>query len=322
MRSLRIAIAALAVAVTGVAPAVAATPTVQFSIFARTNLRLTDIVWTGRQFLYVDNTTSRVAAAGPSGMPLMPFAAMPRQVEETRCVVSSGAHGFSAGDLYCHSPDNKIYRISPDGKTVALFASLGQLPRSDGALAFDTVGAFGYGLIAATGRSGGKTPSGGVVFAVDATGKVRHIGAYQNPGGADEIAVAPAGFGSAGGQVLIAVDAGSSGSLVAIDASGTARTLLQLPDGPNPIMVLAPGQTPPAGPAKPGVYVTDTLSRAVYFAPAETFAPYQGAVLAGSELRGLFWIIRPNGNGFQALTLPTNLKAAHYNFEAGIYVSG
>jgi hypothetical protein len=322
MRSLGMAIAALAVAVAGAAPAAAAPPVVQFSVFARTNLRLTDIVWTGRQFLYVENTTNRVAAAGPSGTPLTPFTAMPRQVEETRCAVAPGGHGFVAGDLYCHSPDNKIYRISPDGKTVTVFASLGRLPRSDGALAFDMAGAFGYRLLAATGRSGGKTPSGGAVFAVDGAGKVRRIGAYQNPGGADEIAVAPAGFGSAGGQVLIAVDAGSSGSLVAMDASGAARTLLQLPDGPNPIMVLAPGQTPPAGQARPGVYVTDTLTRAVYFAPAATFAPYQGAVLVGSELRGLFWIIRPKGNGFQAITLPTNLKAAHYNFEGGIYISG
>src|SRR5947208_4997228 len=215
MRSLGMVTAALVLAAVVTTAAGAGVPTVHFRVFARTGLRLTDIVWTGRQFLYVDNTTNRVAAAGPSGMPLRPFAQMPRQVEETRCSPSPGAHGFAAGDLYCHSPDNKIYRISPDGKTVTVFAVLPHSPRSDGALTFDTAGAFGYALIAATGRSGAATPAGGSVLAIDPAGKVRRIGRYQNPGGADEIAVAPAGFGSASGHLLLAVDAGKSGSLVA-----------------------------------------------------------------------------------------------------------
>ena len=120
MRSLRTVIGTLAVAAGVTTAAGASAPTVHFHVFARTGLRLTDVVWTGRQFLYVDNTTNRVAAAGPSGMPLRPFAQMPRQVEETRCRLSPGAHGFAAGDLYCHSPDNKIYRISPNGKTVTV----------------------------------------------------------------------------------------------------------------------------------------------------------------------------------------------------------
>ena len=235
---------------------------------------------TGRQFLYVDDTTNRVAAAGPSGMPLTPFAQMPRQVEETRCSPSPGAHGFAAGDLYCHSPDNKIYRISPDGKTVTVFAVLPHSPRSDGALTFDTGGAFGYALLAATGRSGAATPAGGSVFAIDPAGKVRRIGRYDTPGGADEIAVAPRRFGSAAGHLLLAVDAGKSGSLVAMDARGQARTLLTLPDGPNPLAVLVPGRTPRAGAAQAGLYVTDTLSRAVFFVPASELVANHPAAVA------------------------------------------
>src|SRR5690348_4940660 len=84
----------------------------RFRVFAQTRLRLTDILWTGHQFLYIDNTTNRVAASGPSGAPLHPFAAMPRQVEETRCQMAPGTHGFTGDDLYCHAPDNTIYRIS------------------------------------------------------------------------------------------------------------------------------------------------------------------------------------------------------------------
>ncbi len=300
---------------------IGATSALHFRVFARTNLRLTDVVWTGARFLYVDNTTNRVAAAGPSGSPLTPFAAMPRQVEETRCSPSPEAHGFAAGDIYCHSPDNKIYRLSSDGKRVTVFATLPHVARSDGALTFDTVGAFGYSLLAATGRSGSASP-GGAVFAIDPTGKVRRVGAYHNPGGADEIAVAPASFGSAGGQALLTVDAGKSGSMVAMDAHGRARTLLSFPDGPNPIVALTPGQAPRAGSALPGLYVADTLSRAVFVAPAAELAPYRGDVVVGSELRGLFWAVRPRGQGFSAMELPTTLHGKAYNLEDAVYVAG
>jgi hypothetical protein len=254
-------------------------------------------------------------------MPLTPFATMPRQVEETRCRLSPGAHGFAAGDIYCHSPDNKIYRISSDGKTVTVFATLPHSLRSDGALTFDTVGGFGYALIAATGRSGGTAAKGGNIFAIDPAGTVRLVGSYHNPGGADEVAIAPAGFGSAAGQVLLPIDAGKTGSLVAMDAHGGIRTLLTLPDGPNPIAVLTPGQTPAAGAAQAGLYVTDTLSRDVFFVPSAELAPFTGDVVIGSELRGLFWVVQPHGSGFAAIALQTNLDGKHYNFEGATYVA-
>lgn len=315
---------ALAVVTTAAAPAPAPAPPVPVRVFAHTSLRLTDVAWTGRQFLYVENTTNRIAAAGPSGTPLRPFAKLPRQVEETRCVVALGGHGFAAGDLYCHAPDNTIYRLSANGKRVAVFATLPHAPRSDGALTFDTVGTFGYALLVATGRSGGATARGGMVYAIDAAGRGRAIGRYHNPGGADEIAVAPGHLGTASGQLLLAVDAGTGGSLVAMDARGRTRTLLTLPDGPNPLVVLAPGQTPPAGAARAGLYVADTLSRDVYLAPAVALRPYAGAVLVGSELRGLFWVLRPRGRGFVALPLATTLTGAQhrkYNLEGAVYIA-
>jgi hypothetical protein len=322
MHALKIAVASLVLTAltttgTGAGPA-----TVHFTILARTGVRLTDVVWTGRQFLYIENTTSRILAAPAKGMPYSLFAQLPRQVEEMRCLPAIGGHGFAAGDVYCHSPDNKIYRVSADGKTITRIATLPHVVRSDGALTFDSVGAFGYDLVAATGRSGGTTSRGGSVFAIDPHGSVRRIGTYNNPGGADEIAIAPSHFGSASGQVLLTVDAGKSGTLVAMNAHGRARVLARLPDGPNPIAVLGPGQGPPAGAAAPGLYVSDTLSRAIYFAPAAELTPFAGSVVVGSELRGLFWVIRPSGGTFSVTKLATNLTGKHYNLEGADYIAG
>jgi hypothetical protein len=321
MRWLRALIGVLVLAAVVAPAAGGAAPIVRFRLFARTGLRLTDIAWTGRQFLYVENTTNRVWAAGPAGRPIAPFATMPRQVEETRCRLSPGAHGFPAGDTFCHSPDNTIYRISPDGREVSVFATLPRSARSDGALAFDTVGAFAYALIAVTGRSGAPAPRGGSAFAIAPTGVVRRIGSYDTPGGADEATVAPPGFGTAAGQLLLAVDAGKGGSLVAMDPRGRTRTLVTLPDGPNPIAVLAPGQAGAAGAAQAGLYVTDTLSRAVFFAPAAALAPLAGNVVLGSELLGHFWTVRPRGAGFAAVAVPTNLTGTKYNLEGAVYIA-
>jgi hypothetical protein len=322
MKVFRVIVGTLVAASLLAATASAGGPALRFRVFAGTNIRLTDIVWTGRQFLYIENTTSRIDAAGPSGMPPSTFARMPREVEETRCVVAPGGHGFPLGDLYCHSPVNTIYRITSDGKKVTAFATLPHSARSDGALTFDTAGSFGFGLVAATGRSGGTTQPGGTVFRIDHTGAVHRIGSYSASGGADEIAIAPSRFGSASGQVLLTVDAGKRGSLVAMDSHGHARTLLQLSDGPNPIVSLVQGQTPGAGAARMGLYVTDTLLHAVFFVAGADLKPYAGAVLVGSELRGLFWVVRPKSQGFAAQRLSTNLAGKKYNLEGAIYVAG
>ena len=304
------------------AVAAAGVPPAPLGVYARTGLRLTDIVWTGRQFLYIENTTNRIAAAGPAGTPLTPFATLPRQVEETRCRLSPGAHGFAAGALYCHTPDNRIYRIAAGGALVTLLATLPTTARSDGALDFDTTGAFGYALLAATGRSGAATPRGGSVYAISGAGVVRRIGGYAAPGGADEVVVAPPGFGAAAGQAVLAVDAGRRGSLVAMDAQGHTRTLLTLPDGPNPLVALTAGSPPPTGGPPPGLYLTDTLSRNVFRVPATALRRYAGAVLVGSELRGLVWIVRPSGRGFTALPLAAGPAGQKYNLEGAVYIPG
>jgi len=316
---------ALAALVGTAATAVGAPPKpLQVEVFADTGIALSDVVWTGTQFLYVENTTNAVYAAGPSGLPARSFASMPSEPEETRCRLSPGSHGFAPGDVYCHAPDNTVYRIAPDG-TRTTFAQLPDRATADGALAFDTVGRFGYALLAATGRSGAPEPSGGDVYAVSAGGAVRHLGSYPGPGGADEIAVAPVRFASAGGQLLLTVDAGSVGRIDLMDASGRVRTIASLPDGPNPIaLVPRPGPRRRAGAPPPGVYLTDTASGDVYLVPAAQLAPYAGDVLVASEMKGLFWVVRPrpHGRGLQTVRVPATLPAATYDLEGATSVGG
>jgi hypothetical protein len=302
-------------------PAASALKPLQFRVAVDTGIRLTDVLWTGSGFLYLENTTNTIWQSGPKGTATIRFASMPNQVEETRCRLSPGAHGFARGDIYCHAPDNTIYRISPDGSEVNVFARLPDQSVSDGALAFDTVGRFGYALIAATGRSGSAEPAGGEVYAVGANGDVRAIGTYAGPGGADGMTVSSRHFGAASGQVVLAVDAGSRGSIVLMNERGQTRTIASLPDGPNPIVVVGATPQQPRRRVAPGLYVTDTASHHVLFASATQLASYIGDAIVGSEIKGLFWVVRPRGRGYQTLQLPTNLPAGTYNLEGATYVT-
>src|SRR5579862_3577527 len=241
--------AIVAAAVCAGAAAAAPTPSLSFRVFAATGHGMDSIVWTGSRFLYVENTTNTVYSAPPAGLPIAPFASMPNESEETRCVLSPGTHGFPAGAIFCHAPDNRVYEISADGSSVKLFATVpvSVPPAADGALTFDTLGRFGYRLVAATGRSGAGQPPGGDVFTIGATGAVAKVGGYSGPGGADEVAIAPAGFGSVAGEALLAADPGAGGgAVVAMDAAGKTRDIATFSDGPNPLVPI-PKVSPSSG---------------------------------------------------------------------------
>jgi hypothetical protein len=311
---------AVALAMATVVPASSGPPALTFSIFVHTTQNMDSIVWTGSQFLYVQNTENTVWVAPPTGLPLRRFATMPRLVEETRCIRSPGSHGFPRRAIFCHSPDDKIYELPEGGGVARVFAALPVPPGtvSDGALAFDDVGTFGHRLVAATGRSGAGQALGGAVYTIDPSGRVRQVGTYSGPG-ADNVVIAPPGFGSAAGAALLAEDGGSGpADLVAMDARGATHVVVRLSSGLNPIVAL-PRATPRAGLPRSGLYVTDDETGNTYFAPAAELAPYAGDVLVGSELGGRFWIVEPHGSLFRAL--PVRHRAMHAkSLEAAIFV--
>jgi hypothetical protein len=291
----------------------------------KTTQKLDSVVWTGRQFLYVQNTKNALWAAPPAGRPLHRFATLPRRVEETRCILSPGREGFPPGAIFCHSPDNKIYEISSDGSKTGVFATLPARypPAADGALAFDGVGRFGHRLLAATGRSGGPRPAGGVVYAVDAHGRAQQVGRYAGPGGADELVIAPRQFGSVAGDALLTVDAGASGgAVVAVEPGGKTRTIATFLYGPNPIAPipsLARTTGTPRAPL-PGLYLNDDKTGYTYMAPGASLARYAGDVIVGTESpRALFWILKPRNHGFAEIPLPDNLPGGT-SLEQAIFV--
>jgi hypothetical protein len=296
-------------------------PSLQWRVFAYNVPKAVSIIWTGKQFLYVENTQNRIWKAPAAGGPITLFGKMPTIVEETRCVRSPGGHGFPPGAIFCHSPDHKIYEFSADGKRQTVFASLPTAypPADDGALVFDDVGHFGYRLIAATGRSGASQPAGGTVYAVNGKGQVQTIGTYPGPGGADEVAIAPPSFGDAGGEALLTVDAGTAGGqLVALAPDGAARSLVTFPDGPNPIVRLTPvtGRATAKKPAS-GLYLTNDLAGYVYYAPVSSLQSFKGDLLVGSEGKALFWIVEPRaGGGFATVPVASNLGQTTISLEA------
>jgi hypothetical protein len=315
----RIALVIAGLLVTAVpASGAAAGPSLHFTVFARTGLPLSQVRWDGREFLYISENTGQIAAADADGGNQRPFATFVPGGEETRCVPAP-AHFWPAG-IYCHTPDNRILRIGETGTPVTQLARLPLPGPSDGALAFDTTGRFGYALLAATGSS---SSDGGLVYAVHRNGTSTAVGPYPGPGGADELVIAPRRFGRASGRLLLAIDQdGVSGRVLAMDRNGAlVRVAARLGNGVNPIAVVAasPATRRPGAPAA-GLYLADTTSQHVFFASAADFGGWVGSVIVGTEKTGMFWLIRPNGKGFAAVPVHTDLPVTSYNLEGAAYV--
>jgi hypothetical protein len=122
-------------------------------------------------------------------------------------VVSPGLGGFQKNFVYAVQKQT-IYRIPPAGGAATAFVTLPAINNSETSLTFDTVGTFGFNLIA-TDRLGKiyRITSSGVATLVVDLG--HHIEGPQ---------VAPTGFAPFGGQLLATND--FTNSVFAVNASG------------------------------------------------------------------------------------------------------
>jgi hypothetical protein len=316
----RPALAAVAVALAVASAAGAAPlPPLQFALFVNTDLPLGGIAWTGRVWLYTSENEGRFATSGARGGGLRDIARIDQGGEEVRCDTSRGTDGFVPGAVYCHFPDDRIVRLRTNG-TFDVVAKLPHSVASDGAMAFDTGGLFSGALVAAT---GGSASNGGDVYVVHGDGRVRRVGAYPGPGGADNLVIAPARFGAVSRWALLAIDRdGIEGRVLAIGPRGQARQLARrLGNGANPIAVVgASPRVRPAGSPPAGLYVADTLRKSVFIAGAAQLRAYVGTVVVGTEKTASFWTIRPAGSGYRTRPLPTNLSRDNWNLESAVYV--
>jgi len=292
-----------------------ASPRVGVRPLAKTDLPLGDVVWTGAQLLYVAERTGQIDQGAPSGGPLRPFVTLPREGEEVRCVPAPPGQRFRAG-LYCHTAQNNVYRVSADGRIV-LFAKLPERRASDGALAFDTTGRFGYDLLTATGRSDDR--HGGAVFAIGPHGTVTKVGSYPGPGGAENAAIAPASFGPASGDLLLTTDkARSEGRLLAMDPHGRVSAIATVRgDGLNSLAVLPASRSEGRS---SGVAIADTHSRIAWLVPGAQLRAFAGDVLVAAELRGWIFIVEPEAGGYRTIRLETSLTGSQYNLEGATFI--
>jgi hypothetical protein len=73
---------------------------------------------------------------------------------------------------------------------------------------------------------------------------------------------------------------------------------------------------------RPGLYITQTVGGIVFRADAAQLHRYTGNVIVGSEIKGWFWVVRPDGRRYRTTRLRTNLRAPAYNLEGAKYVAG
>jgi hypothetical protein len=156
--------------------------------------------------------------------------------------VSGSGCSFARDDLYAldlTASTPGVTRVSSAGAVSHLASVSGA--SSLGGITFDTVGRFGYRLLAIGGVANGSTG----VFAIDCNGAVTHIATVATAleGG---IAVAPPTFGAYGGQLIAPNEL--DGRVYAVSASGVLSTITEsgVPAGQD-TGVESIGFVPPTG---------------------------------------------------------------------------
>ncbi|HEY1443771.1 MAG TPA: hypothetical protein VGF51_02650 [Acidimicrobiales bacterium] len=208
----------------------------------------------GRLFLLDRSGVVRPFARGGSGYSTA-------KGPEPYITVGGAAGGDAASG--CSFPVNTTFAIEPSRSpgviainqngTAHRFAELPTEARPNG-ITFDSVGRFGYRLLVSSAQQGGTT-----VFAVDCHGKSSTITA-DAPVIEGGIVVAPASFGSFGGD-LIAPDE-VSGRIFAVEPNGRTRLVVRslLPSGPD-IGVESAGFVPKSFGRLGMAYLADRFSR-------------------------------------------------------------
>ena len=230
----------------------------------------------------------RLLQLNPVSGERQPFAAGPDGYsgaggEEPYLALSSGLSVAGAGCTFARDdlfvlqlkPAGGVLRIDANGR-VHTFANVDGVDSLNG-ITFDTTGRFGDRLLVA-----GRSHSSSVVAAIDCQGSVQHI-TDSGPIVEGGMAVAPAGFGAFGGD-LIAPDE-LSGNIYAILPDGSTVTVARsgLPTGQD-VGVEGAGFVPP-GFAGGAAYFADRSTSGNPHPGTDSLLRLDAQTLAGAGVR-------------------------------------
>jgi YVTN family beta-propeller protein len=221
---------------------------------------------------------------------------------ETAIAISPGLGNFPAGEVFVLLKGH-LFEIPAGGSALPVASSLTLANLTSGTmgLTFDATGSFGYTLIATGG-------SRGAVVEIDAALEVQTVGSFGTA--VEGPSVAPAGFGSVGGNLLAAKASGST--VFAMTPSGSTSTFAAY-GSPAEGVAFIPTVGCSFSTTGDSYFVADTSANSVLAVPASAFASYTGLGLVLSEHRGAgAGLLSPNGTTAAFLKISGTLEGASY----------
>jgi hypothetical protein len=267
-----------------VAPASAATPTV-FATCPQL-FEVNGLAATQNKVLFTTQSQPSLYQIDSSGTTCTLFAVVPPPINrasgivEEYIAISSGLGGFPAGWIYVNQYE-KIFKISPDGSSVSLFATIPAFSNhiySHGGVTFDQSGNYGNKLIV-TGQD--NVDGHGEVFTVDSAGnatKLVDLGGTNQSGITEGPQVTLATFAPAPSRLLVTQE--FLNVVLVVNPDGSTRVLNNLSDiaGTNVI----PANACTLVPANASYFVTDwAAGRILKYAAGDV--PAGGGVLMPVE---------------------------------------
>lgn len=201
---------------------------------------------------------------------------------------SLGLGGFPSRDIYVASA-NSIVHIANDGSSSNVFAS--GLVGSVRGITFDGAGTFGNDMLVTT--------NAGKVYRINSAGATTLLASTgEDTEGLD---IAPAGFGSFGGQLVVASE--GSGLLRAIDSAGVITVV----NPGNPIpgaeeLGFVPLNLGASGNSLEGFYGANYTPNVIK-ANADQFTSYLGDAIVTGEFNHIVTRVHFNGSTFVTSTV-------------------
>jgi hypothetical protein len=271
---------------------------------------LTGLTWDGKEFIGTYGTANvPLINISLDGHTVTPFAPSFAGKDEVYVAIADGKAGFPSGDLYVSS-DLNIYVIDPNGSNIRVFSS----PPGAGRIsyvAFDTVGSWGYSLLA--------LDDNGLLWSIDSDGAAKVVDNFSNFGTGSSlkpegIAVAPQSFGALGGYLFITLEGAERILAVPPNNSSKVMSLYHFRnEEPERVIQIRP---------QSDLYVAEFDSGDIVRIPAANFSNYIGSLLVitegENEPNGTLNVLQPSGSNVTLTRIELVPGAPH--FEAATWV--